>query len=44
LLGQLCETENINEYFESSTAWCLVEEDSDISSLLKARGLINPFG
>jgi ankyrin repeat protein len=43
LLGQLGETENINEYFESSTAWCLLEEDSDISSLLKARGLINPF-
>jgi uncharacterized protein len=44
LLAQLGETENINEYFESSTVWCLVEENSDISSLLKARGLINPHG
>jgi ankyrin repeat protein len=44
LLGQLDETKNINEYFGSSTAWCLLEEDSEISSLLKAKGLRNPYG
>jgi ankyrin repeat protein len=44
LLEQLSENENINKYFESSTACRLVQEDSDISSLLKVRGLTNPYG
>lgn len=44
LLEHLCETEDINEYLESSTAWCLLEGDSEVSSLLKAKGLKNPYG